>query len=341
MANRYLLYISQNYSFEILRPIQREIVARGDECAWFVEGDKVNLANFTDDENRLGSITDAIDYQPTAVFVPGNHVPRSISGLKVQVFHGLEWKKKGHFRIRGFFDLYCTHGQRTTERFNQLAKEYGHFHVRETGWPKLDPLFQTPPYPLETDLPVVLFAPTFSPNLTCAEICFEQVKRLVKKGGFYWLVKFHPKMSQEWVEMYREIVADNYQVVDIDSCLPLLNRADVLFSDTSSIISEFLLLGKPAVTFNNSEPGSYLIDIDDTEKIESALQRALTGSAELIRSIQAENERLHPYSDGQSASRILQEVDRLIQQPLETVKPKPLNILRRFKLRKKLGYWKW
>jgi CDP-glycerol glycerophosphotransferase (TagB/SpsB family) len=341
MEKRYLLYISQNYSFEILRPIQDVILGRGDQCAWFVEGDKVNLANFNDTETRLETIQEAIDYQPIAVFVPGNHVPGFIAGLKVQVFHGLEWKKKGHFRIRGFFDLYCTHGQITTDKFNQLAKQYGHFHVKETGWPKLDPLFQTKPYNLQTDLPVVLFAPTFSPNLTCALECFDEIKRQVLKGDFYWLVKFHPKMNPEWIDMYRTISSDNFEIVTIDSCLPLLKRADVLFSDTSSIISEFLLLGKPAVTFNNSEPGNYLIDIGQSSQIEAALKQAMTESDNLVRHIRDENARLHPYADGQSANRIMAEVDQLTNQPSGPLKPKPWNLLRNYKLRKKLGYWKW
>ena len=50
-------------------------------------------------------------------------------------------RERGHFRIRGLFDLYCTQGPATTEPFEQLAREHGHFAVAETGWPKLDPLF--------------------------------------------------------------------------------------------------------------------------------------------------------------------------------------------------------
>ena len=45
-GKRYVLYISQNYSFEILRPIQQQIIARGDSCAWFVEGEMVNFNNY-------------------------------------------------------------------------------------------------------------------------------------------------------------------------------------------------------------------------------------------------------------------------------------------------------
>jgi len=341
MPNNYLFYISQNYSFEILRPIQAEIIARGDSCAWYVEGSEVNSNNFEKREIRLKRIKEIIEYNPIAVFVPGNHVPNFIPGLKVQVFHGLEWKKKGHFKIRGFFDLYCTHGKITTSRFDVLAKNHGHFHVKETGWSKLDPLFQTPPIPLETDLPVVLFAPTFSPNLTCALECLDEITRIAKKNQQYWVVKFHPKMNKDWIELYRQIDLNNFQIIDTDSCLPLLQRADVLLSDTSSIISEFLLLNKPVITYKNAKPEKHLIDIRSPEKLEITIEKTLKEPRRLIQQIRSENINLHPYKDGKSSHRILKTVDELIANPIKLEKNKPINFLRNFKLRRKLNYWKW
>lgn len=340
MAN-YLFYISQNYSFEILRPLQHAIRARGDHCAWFVEGNEVNAENFASDELKLTTVDAVIHFNPKAVFVPGNVVPNFIPGLKVQVFHGLEYKKKGHFRIRDSFDLYCTQGEITTKEFKRLAKVHQNFHVVETGWTKLDPLFTTPAYELQTDLPVILFAPTFSPNLTCALECFEEIKRLVSTNKHYWLVKFHPKMNPQWIDLYRKIQADNFELVEIDSCLPLHQRADILFSDTSSMVGEFLLLNKPVVTFKNADPGDYLIDIDSPQKIAESIKIGLSKPPQIMQRIERYNKQLHPYNDGKTSQRILQAVDDLVDAPTKLPKKRPVNFFRSLKLRKKLGYWKF
>lgn len=341
MARKYLLYISQNYSFEILRPLQAVIREQGDQCAWFVEGNKVNKSCFEVSEKQLNSIDAVISYAPDVVFVPGNLVPDFIPGLKVQVFHGLEWKKRSHFRIRGMFDLYCTHGPITTNRFKQLAQQHQHFEVIETGWCKLDPLLTTEPYAIQTTQPVILFAPTFSPNLTCAVECFDEIKRLISLNDHYWLIKFHPKMNPEWIALYQSIKASNYQIVTEGCFLSLLQRADILLSDTSSAISEFLLLNKPAITYNNADPDDYLINITSPNELNGAIKKALKPDKDLLHHIDFSNQQTHPYHDGRSSYRIIDAVNQLLDSDAYHQRKKPFNFLRKLKLRRKLKYWKF
>src|SRR6185312_9564967 len=108
----YLLFATELYALPVLRPLGAAIRAAGGDAAWFAAS---------------------------------NWVPQFFPGAKVQVFHGFSVDKRsperGHFRIRGLFDLYCTQGPATTQPFEELARQHGHFAVAETGWPKLDPLF--------------------------------------------------------------------------------------------------------------------------------------------------------------------------------------------------------
>jgi len=343
MPYKYLFYISQNYSFEILRPLQQAMLAKGAQVKWLAIGDEVNCDNFAPDEQVLPTVAAAIDYQPDACFVPGNVIPDFIPGLKVQVFHGLEWKKKGHFVIRGYFDLYCTHGPATTQKFNQLAEKHGYFDVVETGWPKLDNLFNTAPFASNSssDKKVILYAPTFSPALTSAPQLFEQIKILADKKDWHWLIKFHPKMKQSWVQQYKTLVNDNIEIVDEFNIASLLQVADVMVSDTSSVIGEFALLNKPIVSLNNSQPGDYLIDINNEQQLESAIEQALSPKEELKSSIKDYAQALHPYNDGSSSVRILDAVEARLINGKQAKKSKPWNLFRRFKLRKTHNYWRF
>lgn len=343
--SRYLFYISQNYSFAILRPLQKAILARGGEAAWFVEGDNVNHEFFNKDEVLLPSIDAVKEYNPRAVFVPGNVVPSFVPGLKVGVFHGFNSGKRNrkgkedHFNIRGSFDLYCTQGPNTTETFKILAEKAGYFDVKETGWPAIDPLYEPLLVKKEIERPTILFCSTFSRNLTSAPHLFEEIKRLSITGKYRWLVQFHPKMPKEIIEQYKAIESEHLSFVETDNVIPLLQEADLMVCDTSSVLLMFLLLNKPVVTFNNISPKEYLINISEPELLESSIELGLTKPKELMTNIESFIEQTHPYQDGGSSERVLDAVDEILSRPQKSVK-KPLNLLRQFKMRKKLGYWK-
>lgn len=51
-------------------------------------------------------------------------------------------------------------------------------------------------------------------------------------------------------------------------------------------------------------------------------------------------QQLHPYHDGLSSQRVLAATNELILTNPK-LKAKPLNLIRNFKMRKKLNYWRW
>lgn len=346
IGKRYLFYVAQNYSYAILRPLQKKILARGDQVKWFLFGDEIDSDYLQEDEVRLFSIAEVKDFNPQASFVPGNFIPSFIPGLKVCVFHGFDPSKMNnrgkndHFHVRGCFDLYCTQGPNTTNRFKKLAKKLSYFSVIETGWPTMDPLFQ-PQLDSKNSRPTIIMCSTFSRNLSCAPHLYEEVKKLSQNSDWQWLVQFHPKMPKEIVDQYKKLSNENLQFIETDNVLPLLQQADVMLCDTSSVLLMFLLQRKPVVTFNSNIKGNYLIDFSEPAELESHLKNALTRPVNLIKEIDQFNQELHPYRDGKSSARVLDAVEELIDSPVKRLKTKPMNFLRNFKVRKKLHYWKF
>ena len=340
--HRYLLYIGQNYSFEILRPLQQGLRNLNIEVVWFVSGNEVDVSLFQSDEKVLISVIDVLRYNPTVTLVPGNEVLYFLPGIKVQVFHGLESKKKRRILLKGFYDLYCTCGKAQTKRFRQLASKHGYFDVVETGWPKLDSLYSARPlaeYKRATK-PIVLYAPTFSAKLTSVYALFSQFELLSQQDEYFILIKFHPKMHPACIAKYRRICNENMQIVETNSITALLQTADVMVSDTSSAVSEFSLLNKPVVTLNNVQPEKHLFNfsnpLDLIKQLQLATQKLKNGEEIVPQSYIND---LHSFRDGLSAKRVIAAVEHILENGKQNNGPKPFNFFRKFKQRKKFNYW--
>jgi CDP-glycerol glycerophosphotransferase (TagB/SpsB family) len=341
--SRYLLFVSELYAFAILRPLQAAIRARGVEAAWFVEREEL-AAHLRDDELRLATTRAVMDWNPVAVFVPGNWVPQFFPGLKVEVFHGFSVGKRsesrGHFRIRGSFDLYCTQGPDTTIPFRELERTHGYFRVAETGWPKLDPLLGGRYAATTHPRPVVMFASTFTESITSARTLHGTIAAAAQRGDWQWLVTLHPKMAPDIVDAYRSLQGANLSFTMTDDILELYARSDVLLSDTSSVVPEFLTQLKPVVTFRNRRPGPQLIDVHGEAEVLPALERALARPATLMRAIDDYVQRIHPYRDGRSSERVLAATDAAIRAGRAGLRSPPWNFWRRLQARRRLDYWR-
>ncbi|GAA4855378.1 CDP-glycerol glycerophosphotransferase family protein [Luteimonas vadosa] len=334
---RYLMYGSERYALAILRPLQAAIRARGGETAWFFDGP--GAADLADDEPLL-DVEGVRRWNPRAVITPGNHLPHFFPGVKVEVFHGFDAGKPRHIHVRGFFDLYCTTGPRDTAKFQALADELGHFSVAETGWPKLDPFAaQFGAVEPVREPPVILYHSTFSPSWSAAETLHDEVRRLSRDGRWKWIVTFHPKMNPGTVAKFRALENAHLRVADDDNILDLFGRVDMMCSDTSSALNEFLLTGKPVVTFRNRRPGPQLIDIDDPAQFEPAIACALSRPPELMREIRGYADAIHPYRDGRSSERVVDAVEAFIAAGGSNRCKKPINFWRKLRLRRRIGYW--
>lgn len=339
MSKKYLFFGSERYTIGIMRPIEAAIKSRGDSVAWFFGGP--GAEDLDKDDVLLTTVAAVKEWNPIAVITPNNTVPHFFPGVKVQTFHGFDAGKPRHIYIRGFFDLYCTTGPSDTRAFEALAKKLQYFSVVETGWPKLDYFLQNTPKELPpiSNPPVILYHSTFSPSWSAAEILYDQVKRLSSTGKWKWIVTLHPKMNAATVEKYKNLGSEHLQFATNDNILELFPLADLMCSDTSSALSEFLLTRKPVVTFKNRRPGPQLIDIHTADEFEQAIERALSRPPELMQAIDRFANELHPYRDGKSAERILDSIDDFIAKGSKNPRKKPINLWRKFKLCKSLGHW--
>ena len=339
-----LFYIEQNYCYAILRPLQAEILARGGSVHWLLAGNDVDESYLQHGESRIPDVAAAIVLDPAAVFAPGDRVPSFIPGLKVQVFHGLNEDKRGNqYPERGLFDLYCTEGPGRTAMLQPLAEQSGSFKVQETGWLKLDSLF-APQHDTVNDnnqkntRPTILFASTFSTRLSGAEALHTEIKRLSETGRWQWIITLHPKMAADTVAKYRALEGSDLTWFNNDQVIEALHRADIMVSDNSSVLQEFLLLGKPVVTFKNRAPSACMLDIQNPAELESTIEQALQAGPELKQAIDAYGASVTPLLDGCSAERVFLATRAMIDSNWQN--KKPANRWRNWKMRRQLKYFK-
>lgn len=346
MNKRYLFFVSLSYSYSILRPLQEEIRRRGDEAAWFIEESCDDLLR--PDERRLHTVGEVMEYNPLAVFAPGNWVYDFFPGVKVEVFHGYAMRKRiekidDHFTIRGWFDIYCTQGESSTPYFRELEKKHGFFKVYETGWCKVDPFFISPREEVR-ERKTILYSPTFSKGITSAPYLLETITELIETKPWDWIITFHPLLDDpELIRCYRAL-SEKYPHVTFhrsNDGLPTFRKTDVMLCDSSSIIVEVLMLDKPVVTFRNTHPGNYLIDVQEPGEIGPAIEKALTHPRELMENIQAYTLQHEPHRDGKNSARVLDAVDDFILHYKGRLKRKPLNLFRKLKIRLRSGYYRW
>lgn len=340
-----VIFFCQNpYAFGILAPIMKVLKKKGYQYIWFI-GPKIDSFPF-DKEPYTREIKKLKDFKSDAIFVPGNEVPHYLRGVKTQVFHGLAGEKKGHFRIRHYFDLYLTQGPYFTNKFNELKSKYNNFEVIETGWPKLDVFGENKDeyknqkkellkkYKVKK---IALYAPTFSPSLTSAPYLMDELKSLASGGDYLVICKFHDLMSPDLISAYKNIAKemDNIIYETERNITKFLLISDILISDTSSVVYEFLLLNKPVLTFKNNNVKIFWDDAKVytklKERVESNLEK---DSFREQRKYIVDN--YHPYSDGKSAERMVEAVEDYVQQ-FGVPEKRKLSYYRKFKIKKIFG----
>ena len=333
---KYLFYIAKIYSIPIIKPLVNYLNKTNDDYRFYIS-QKVE-ENFPDKWDRkkiLRHLTIAKKFNPDFILCPGNFVDFRIPGLKVQLFHGLGIEKSSHYKIRHFFDVFLTSGPFVTEKFEKLQKEYKYFLVKETGWPKVDYILQYNAQNVKNkfDIPnnkkVILYAPTFSKTMESASELLPIIPETVRDDET-WLLKFHELMDENIINEIKERNLPNIKIIDTIDITPLLHASDVLISDTSSVIYEFMVLKEPVITYKSQNRKDKGINIQSSSELRSALDEALKRPY-------AENRNKHlkevnPYLDGQITKRVFETLTDIKVKNLLPNKRKPFNMFRKWQV---------
>ena len=344
---RIVLFCENKYAIDILKPLQDEAEDEGvNDILWYVHQKRIPDFPLKDSVNWTNSMQKVYDFFPDVVFVPGNIVPYYLRGVKIQIFHGYAAEKKDHWIIRRYFDTYFTQGPYFTRKFMQLSCRYKDFEVLETGWTRQDWIsehrcdFENDKYDLLQKYgkkQIVLYAPTFSPKLTSLPFIKDALIKLTKEKNILLMMKFHPLTSQEWIDEYRQLADehDNMIFVDDFSVTKYLLMADVMISDTSSTIYEFLLLNKPVVTLRAISKDIYWKNIEDPEELCDAFEQ-VQHDEKIISLRRWVIENYDPYSAGGVAQRMLEGARDYIRRH-GVPKKRKLNLWRKYTSIKTFG----
>ena len=319
------MFCENRYALDILQPLYEEALRQGrHKLLWYIHTSKIKSFRLDEGAEWTDSIQAVYDFSPEAIYVPGNIVPYYLPGVKIQVFHGYAAEKSDHWVIRRYFDTYLTQGPYFTSHFEALSRRYRDFEVRETGWTKQDWIrkhihdYDDRKAQLLQEhgrSQVVLYAPTFSPKLTSLPYLKDALDRLLAERDILLLLKFHPLTKKEWCDEYREWAEGRDNAVYIEACENVTEyqmMGDVMISDTSSALYEFLLLDRPVVTFGAIAKDIYWENITDADDLTAAFDRA-QNDPESISRRQWIIRNYDPHMDGKCCERMIAEAEDYIR----------------------------
>ena len=103
--------------------------------------------------------------------------------------------------------------------------------------------------------PTIMIASTFTKRLSLAynDGVFRKIKNMSKSGKFKFVAVLHPKIPKTVVDKWKQLESEDFKYVSGTNLIPLFKESDIMFSDTTSAIQEFLLQKKPVVTFKHTK----------------------------------------------------------------------------------------
>ncbi len=331
-----LFYVSKKYSIPIITPIVKYLKKTEHSFAFFMSKKVKNeLTSELNKYELLQNIEETKLFSPDVVIAPGNFVDFRIPGIKVQIFHGLGVEKASHYKIRHFFDVYCTSGPFVTKKYENLQKRKKYFLVKETGWPKIDHIINYPAnnlrekFNIPKEKKVILFAPTHSKKMQSAESLLPIIPNIINEDEI-WFLKFHELMNKELKSSIEH--SKNIKIIDDYDITPYLHLSDILITDTSSVAYEFIILDKPVITYRTHSRKNKGIDITQPPQLRGAIDRSLLDPQEFHQNRINHIAEVNPCIDGKISENLISTLETILSNNELKNKTKPLNMFRKLQI---------
>ncbi|MBN4081370.1 CDP-glycerol glycerophosphotransferase family protein [Caldithrix abyssi] len=176
--------------------------------------------------------------------------------LAVMVYHGIGLKQSYYNDIDERIDLRSVESE---PRLNELLS-HGHTNLLLTGFTKCDPLVSSTgsekldleKFGLNPNQKIVLYAPSFYPSSldelapVLGKVSFE-INIIVKLHNFSWYQDRYLYQSKKMQKLANEFSNIYLAPPEDYNIIPYYNMADLLVSDISSTMFEYLYLNRPII----------------------------------------------------------------------------------------------
>jgi len=194
-------------------------------------------------------------------------------------------------------------------------------------------------YAIPTGKRVILFAPTFNEELSAIPCVGEQIAELCDDRTIL-LIKLHTMTDLTWVRRYRGIADSNPAVRFIDDidASPAMLAADLMISDVSSVVLEFMFLDRPVIVVNNPRMREYpyylpddieyrvrdaCLQVENMAELKAAVTRSWANPDELSPRRQSYAAGYSYGRDGGAVRRVVQAIRQLQDGGFDAVVDKP------------------
>lgn len=182
------------------------------------------------------------------IFVGNKNTLTNIKGkdsFVVMIYHGIGLKKSYYTDLTKEMDLICVESKHRENLLNDLG-----YNVVNTGFTKIDLLKKNLKVKPGT-IPTILYAPTFFPSSLQKTIPYlstlSDFNVKIKLHHFFWTNSRYTSIRRELEDVIKNINNVNLYTFESYNIMKLYPQANILISDFSSTIFEYLIFNRPII----------------------------------------------------------------------------------------------